>query len=342
MISRRSWWLVLLVLSMAAILAASLAVMAGVGYQNLGSIDLLKEQFSSGHSRFGAVDVAGASENLIEWFQRGSELFPGYPRLGRSLALSLWAGNDLEAARERMMTYGNAVPEDKTAQFFLGDMLYASGEVNGALDYWSRLPAGMVLVARAQEALDDRKLESAETLLQMASEAGPASYGLSYRIAEQYEQLGRIYRETGDIERLDPVCDRGSAAFRTAADFEPSQYFVRIQHGALLRLCGRPEDAVKQFLTAAESPSPETKAWAQHEVGVTYLGNGELERALPYFERAVQLDSQNGIYRISLGRAYARFGLEAEARAQFTAALTSGDEAWRAAASEELRKLEQR
>ncbi len=212
----------------------------------------------------------------------------------RGLALSLWASGDIQTARNKMMVYWQKNPQDRTAQAFLGDMAYSMGKLDSAIEHWSTLPIGQILVGRAEKALDRSNQTEAEILLALATTIGPHSYGLDYRVAEQYTRLVRAYGDQ-DEEKKQVACARAAEAYETALEFGPAMGFVYVQYGALLRSCGNLNEAIGQFLKVDESFQPRTRAWANHEAGLTYLLIERTDLAASLFEKAVSIYPTNGV-----------------------------------------------
>lgn len=310
----------------------------GIAYRNVGLVQLVKQRFTVVNSLLLSYNESAEVQKVIDYFRVGRKVFFRDQRMLRSLALSLWFNGDIQAASSEMMVYSQKNPQDRTAQLFLGDMAYSMGDFDSAIVYWSVLPIGQILVGRAEDAINRGNQAEAEVFLAIATKVGPHLYGLHYRIAEQYARLVRIYTDQNE-EKKQAACARAAEAYERALRFEPALGFVYIHYGALLRSCGRIDAALKEFSKVDESFSLRTRAWANHEVGLTYWLTQDSDLAVPFLERAVEMDPARGTYRISLARVYAALNRKDEARIQLEVALQDPSAEIRAAAVQLLKIL---
>jgi Tfp pilus assembly protein PilF len=326
------WWVCIFILGV--FLVTNYKVFQNAGYRNFGFIYLLFSQNESLNGGLSALEDAP-----VDWVRRGHAIFPGDDRLLYALALSQWFQGELTAARSTMEMYLQTAPEDRVGRFVLGTIVYEEGDYAGAIQNWSSLASGTAFIHKASEELDAGNLDAAQRLLDTAVKMDITSYSVAYRLAERYMQLATQLHANEDNEKLDLVCSNGSIAFQSAIHAEPELRFVRINYGSFLRRCQQYQEAITQFLWAADSASGASLAWVNHEIALTYTMMQLPDEAVRYFEQAVDADPQNGLYRLSLGQAYLRVARVEEAREQLLQLLSGPDLQWKAAAESLLKDL---
>jgi tetratricopeptide (TPR) repeat protein len=301
------------------------------GYRNWIFINLLMLQDESSKDNL--------SRELLDKFTDGHTKFPNDFRMLFALSLIFQFQDETAVARSTMETYLEAVPGDTVGRFIIGTIAYESGDYAGALQYWSALGNGSPFILKASEEISAGNLEVAHHLLNAAMETDISSFGVAYRLAEQYALLANELFVRGANENTDLLCSNGSAAFQSAIRAEPTLEFVRINYGSFLRRCQQYPEAIGQFLSVVDADSNYMRAWANHEVALTYAMMLSHEQAITHFEQAVKDDPHNGLYRLSLGRAYVVLSRTEDAREQFLKILNSSDQQWKPVAEELLDRL---
>jgi tetratricopeptide (TPR) repeat protein len=326
---------------LAAVMAASLLpTLIGLAARNLGIISLEGELKDSGFRYHETLEARLTPHRVSrDQIEIALAIQPADARSLRSLALTWLADGDLDRARDLLAEYAGRAPNDRTTAVFLGEIAYAMGDVRSAIATWSASPSGLFLAAKASQALEDDNRSAAVLLLKAAQAGGPPSDSLGLNLAEQYGRLAERYRELGDETGEAAACDDGASAYKMALSSAPDLGFARVNYGVLLRRCERPNEAIAQLLTIDDSFAPTIQAWADHEIGLTYLELGTPESAVPYFEHAVALAAALDAYRFSLARAYEQAGDRESAATQFTILLNSSDEKLQSQAKQALDRL---
>ncbi len=304
------------------LLMASLPRQIGsAAFRNLGMVLVISSQ--------SAQPIHARTEEGKRWLQGALALHPTEKRALRGLAWISWKNRELETGRELFELYSQSAPGDVSVRLFLGDIAFEDGDLDNATRIWSSLPAGMLFVWRAKEFIAANDLGAAKQALDIAQKVGPSSYDLAYRLSEQFTALAAQYRKAGDREHETEACTNGSSAHKLALSFRPTYTFVRIRHGILLRDCGQFDEALAEFRKIGVTGQSAAVAWSQQEIGTTYQILGELPTAIGHYEKAVELQPDNGMYRILLGRARALTGDTSLALSDFEAVIeTTQNNAW--------------
>ena len=325
-------------LSLAVVIGVALgscSSLLSAGYRNLGFLQLLPLARD-----FSTADAAGNSIDPANWLSRAQKAFPEDERLWYGLGLQYWFKGASAEALVELRSYLRAAPEDALGRFVSGEIAYGTGDTATALASWPDQALAMICIQRASDEIALGNLDRAQVLLEVAVNTEISSYGTAYRLAQQYSLLASKLQPVAEPDQMDSVCNHGSRAYELAINYRPSLGFVRINYGGFLRRCERYPEAFAQYRSIEDTDEASTRAWASHEIALTYLILQEGEQALIYFEQAVEFEPQNGLYRISLGKAYGRLGNQEAARAQFLVVIRNNDPRWKAVAEKELANLE--
>jgi len=314
----------------------SCSSLLSAGYRNLGFLQLLP----LAHDFSAADDTAENSADAVNWLSRAQKAFPEDERLWYGVGLQYWFTGATSEALVALSTFLRAAPEDALGRFVSGEIAYDAGDTATALATWPDQALAMICIQRASDEIALGNLDRAQELLEVAVNKEITSYGTAYRLAQQYSQLASELEPVAEPDQMDSVCNHGSRAYELAIEYRPSLGFVRINYGGFLRRCERYPDALAQYRSIEGTEKASTRAWASHEIALTYLILKEGEQALVYFEQAVEFEPQNGLYRISLGKAYGRLGNPEAARAQFLVVIRNNDPRWKVVAEKELANLE--
>ena len=317
------------------VVLGSFSALLSAGYRNLGFLQLLPLARD-----FSTADAAGDSVDPVNWLNRAQKVFPEDERLWYGLGLHYWFKGASAEASAALSTFLRAAPEDALGRFVSGEIAYNAGDTATALATWPDQALAMICIQRASDEIALGNLDRAQELLGVAVNGEITSYGTAYRLAQQYSLLASELEPVAEPDQMGSVCNHGSRAYELAISYQPSLDFVRINYGGFLRRCERYPDALAQYHSIEDTAEASTRAWASHEIALTYLILQDAEQALIYFEQAVEFEPQNGLYRISLGKAYGRLGNQEAARAQFLVVIHNNDPRWKAVAEKELANLE--
>ena len=156
--------------------------------------------------------------------------------------------------------------------------------------------------------------------------------GLSLADAEQYERAARLFEHTNELRpnsyevlynlglaliNSDQL-DRARPFLQAAATLAPQQPDVFYRLGLIASAKGETENALGLWQrTVMLRPDYPEAYFVMAEELVKHQRN---ERAIPFYEKAIQQDATKPIYHVRLGVAYFRARRYAEARVSFTRA----------------------
>lgn len=112
---------------------------------------------------------------------------------------------------------------------------------------------------------------------------------------EAYLGIGDVYLDQKDYLKAEPVLAR-------AAKLEPRSYQAQFQHGLALQMLDRFLEAVQAYHRAL-TIDPDN-ALANRNLATSYLRMEEPRNAMPFANRAIQLDPSAGDGWVTLGAAY--------------------------------------
>ena len=128
--------------------------------------------------------------------------------------------------------------------------------------------------------------------------------------AAAHANLGAIYGRIGQF-------DTGIQYLRRALEIEPDNPLASTNLGLAYRGQGRYAEAIGQLKKALELREGRAKFQTYLNVGDTYYDMGEHEKAVPYFQKAVQLNPNHANAHLLLGLSYRALKRGEEARVQF-------------------------
>ncbi len=143
-------------------------------------------------------------------------------------------------------------------------------------------------VAQADALAKEGKIAAALDQLTKAIEENPT-------LTTAYVKMGDIHKAQGDF----PAAEK---AYGEASERDPRNFDAAYNHGLVLQLLDRVADAVKAYLRALTIRPDDREA--NLNLATAYLQLGEAGQALPYAEKAVQVDPAHGPSRVNLGAVY--------------------------------------
>lgn len=160
----------------------------------------------------------------------------------------------------------------------------------------SRFPDNLgVLIAETNIYLATDQIENAQNLLRIAVEKDPNNYLLYYAIGSNYDQL--IEKEEDETERLKLISE-AEKAYAKALELNPNYFEANYNMGVLFYEEGR------RVYEAADKITDMKLYGVQEE-----KFNGYWRKALPFLEKANEIDENDINTLSSLRTLYARFNM---------------------------------
>ena len=128
--------------------------------------------------------------------------------------------------------------------------------------------------------------------------------------AAAHASLGAIYGRIGQFDTSIQYLSR-------ALELQPDYVEAHSNLGLSYRAKGRYTQAIKHFKKGLELQSGPGDAKTYLNVGDTYYDMGEHKNAIPYFQKAIQLDPNHANVYLLLGLSYRALNRGGEARVQF-------------------------
>jgi tetratricopeptide (TPR) repeat protein len=171
---------------------------------------------------------------------------------------------------------GDAHAEAKTL-LRLGDVYKNSGRVDG--------PGGIPGPDREDRKAADFLEQSLAIFDRLGDSRGQAAV---------LRRLGGVYRDLGELQRSEQIYEQGLELARTLEDAELTTAYLKRGMGCLLRMTGRYDDAVANFVAAQEVferfNDVRGEIGALRGLGETYLRQERWEDARDCFTRHLDLD----------------------------------------------------
>jgi tetratricopeptide (TPR) repeat protein len=134
-----------------------------------------------------------------------------------------------------------------------------------------------------------------------------------------HENFAGFLESVGDLKEA-------TAQWRTASELLPRNCLAQLQLGRLLAQQGLRAEAELALNQAVKLRARLTEGWS--ELGEVHLAQGKFEAALEAFERARQLEPQDGTYPAYIGKALSKLNRRSEAIQAYRLAITLRPGAW--------------
>jgi tetratricopeptide (TPR) repeat protein len=332
---------------------AAVAVRLGRAYVATKNLTAARGVFQSVVSKapgFTEAKQALASISLMEGkaaegLQRATEILDAFPKNGEARYLKVVALMNLgrhEEARRDLDLLMQAFPQSRDLRLLSGVQAVLSKRYGDAEAVFSRLrdvSDARVLGGLAEAYVGQQQIGKALTLLETEVKRSPGSAALRKLLAQtavkagQYDRaiaefrqlaaaqpksadlavsLGNAYREKGDF-------DAASAALQNAAQLAPKSANAHLLLGFTYDKAGRFNEAVREYrqALAIQPGNPivmNNLAFALAEIG----GKKELDEALHFTKRAVQLHPDEKDFQDTLGWVYLKAGMSDRATEVFS------------------------
>ena len=150
--------------------------------------------------------------------------------------------------------------------------------------------------------------------LEAANELAQKTLALDDTEPDGYMALGSVHLQKGEVKKAVALREKGVALSPNSAN---NRNMLGI---ALLFEGGRTEEAINEFKIANRlDPFPPNQIL--HYTGVAYRVNGEYEKAIEYFKKAIKRNPDYWVSHFGLTACYGLLGREEEARAAATEVL---------------------
>jgi len=137
---------------------------------------------------------------------------------------------------------------------------------------------------------------------------------LDPRYVRAHVELGASYASKADYLAMPELHERAIAQFRRAIDLDPKFIRARRDLGLTLVVAGAIDEGI-EVVRQALVLSPDDPAPLSAMGRALFIGKGEFEAALPYFDRALALNPRAGWYWLQLSHCAALAGELPRARA---------------------------
>ena len=144
---------------------------------------------------------------------------------------------------------------------------------------------------------EDAEIEKSIAMLEMLLGEVPNDIDL-------HVSLAGLYRRWGEHERA-------LASFGRAFQLAPANPDMSLEYGMALYYAGRREAALEHLLSLYRRDDRDIRVI--NNIGVIYSEGGEHEKAVPFFERSVEVHPGNASLRVNLARTYFELGEYAKA-----------------------------
>lgn len=279
-----------------------------------------------------AAVVLGELQEAERWLRRSLELEPASPAL-RELGLVLARGERCDEAYPYLKPWVEARPDDLEARRIAALCAVQLRRPNEAKSFLADLPAGqpeIKLLAARIKSLEADPWGAIELLEPLLEEAPPAMQGSVRRVlADAYVttaqaskavtvlegrvgedpsaalQLALAQYQGGDLDAalatLGPFAERALAEARPDGGASSTAARLVAEHGRLLVVAGRHEEAVPYLESATRLDPSDKQSWHQLGQALAVVGRvDEAREALARFEEIVQNEVPAAVHDVQL------------------------------------------
>ena len=284
----------------------------------------------------------GQSKRAIEYFKKAVKLGPDYSVPYMNLGAAYSDMGQFDKAIEYTRKALTLQPDLTNAHMNLGALFQRTGQLAKSIEHIQKAIVlqpksatthgnlGRAYRLAGQHARAILHLEKANTLrprhtrtlvdLALAcSDAGQndraiellkETVAIQPEHAAAHANLGAVY---GIIGRY----DTGIQYLERALELQPDHARAHRNLGLIHRARGRYPEAIEHLEKALELQGGQANAMAYLNIGDTYYDMGEHEKAVPYFQKAIQINPNHANAHLLLGLSYRALNRGGEARVQF-------------------------
>ena len=271
----------------------------------------------------------GRPGNAVEYFEKAVELQPDHPvpymNLGAAYNDMRQFGKAIEYTRKALALQ----PDLAKAHVNLGHMYRRVGKLSKAISALEKAAQMRPQDATTQEYLaemyqDLGANEKAIHHLERANSLRPRNTRILVNLAIACSEVGRngraiellkvavalqpefatVHLNLGVVYNRIGQYDSGIQYLNKALEIEPDNPHASTNLGLAFRAQGRYAEAIAQFAKALELQGENANAMAYLNVGNTYYDMREHEKAIPYFQKAVELNPNHANPHLLLGLSY--------------------------------------
>lgn len=224
---------------------------------------------------------------------------PGDNNIQLALALTYYQQDELDSAKTHFLALEHAIPQESTANYYLGKIAQQQEAQLEAIRYYSQVKPSKEFLPALARAVDlMHKNEQQDVALQIIT-----SHQLS--VQEEYQEglsqlLADHYRNVNNPEQAERAFNEGIIRF-------PRSQTLLFNRAMFLTTLNRLDDAERDLLTVIAIEPNNTDAL--NSLGYILAdANIRLPEALTYIERALAIDPNNAAAIDSLGWALYRQG----------------------------------
>ena len=255
-----------------------------------------------------AYSDIGQFDKAIEYTSRAIALQPDLVAAHVNLGTIYRKTGQLEKTIKHLEKAATLRPKDATIQGHLGSAYRDTGQNTKAIHHLEKT-----------NSLRPRHIHTLVNLAVACSDAGQndraiellkVAVALQPEFAAVYVNLGAVYSKIGQY-------DTGIQYLSKAIELQPDDPFAYQSLGLISRVQGRYPLAIKYLKKALELQKGRGRLQTYLNIGNTYHDMGEREKAISYFQKAIQLDPNHANAHLLLGMTYRALNRGEAARVHF-------------------------
>ena len=237
----------------------------------------------------------GQFSNAIEYTRKALTLQPDLAKAHANLGQMYRRVGKLDKAISSLEKAAELRPKDLATHEYLADIYQDAGKNEKAIHHLERA-----------NSLRPRHVRTLVNLAIAYSDVGQNGHAIEIleeavalqpEFATAHLNLGAVYNRIGQY-------DNGIHYFNKALEIEPDNPHASTNLGLAYRAKGRYPEAIEQFTKALELQGDQANAMTYVVIGETFHDMREHEKAIPYFQKTVELNPTHPNAHMLLGQSY--------------------------------------